>query len=115
MTVLLDTSVWVDFFNGHASREAEMLAGFIEDEVDIVTRGVVMAEFFQPVSPALLVADYMQQRMFCQLFGGNLLIIDLYARLQLVQPRYSQRGLAHVDAGDRERHLGDPEGRRRTA
>jgi len=49
MTVLLDTSVWVDFFNGHASREAEMLAGFIEDEVDIVTRGVVMAEFFQGI------------------------------------------------------------------
>ena len=49
MTVLVDTSVWVDFFNGHPSPEAEMLAGLIEGEVDIVTCGVVIAEFFQGI------------------------------------------------------------------
>ncbi len=49
MRVLVDTSVWVDFFNGHPSPEAEVLAGLIEDEVDIVTCGVVIAEFFQGI------------------------------------------------------------------
>ncbi len=49
MTVLVDTSVWVDFFNGHPSPEAEVLAVLIEDEVDIVTCGVVITEFFQGI------------------------------------------------------------------
>ena len=49
MTVLVDTSVWVDFFNGYSSPEAESLALLIEDEVEVVTCGLVMAEFFQGI------------------------------------------------------------------
>jgi predicted nucleic acid-binding protein len=47
--VLVDTSVWVDFFNRHPSREADLLARLIEDEVEVVTCGVVIAEFFQGI------------------------------------------------------------------
>ena len=49
MTVLVDTSVWIDFFNGYSSPEAESLALLIEDEVEIVTCGLVVAEFFQGI------------------------------------------------------------------
>ena len=49
MRVLVDTSVWVDFFNRHESREADALTRLLEDEVEIVTCGVVMAEFLQGV------------------------------------------------------------------
>jgi hypothetical protein len=35
MSVLVDTSVWADFFNGHPSPEAETLTRLIEDEVEI--------------------------------------------------------------------------------
>ena len=49
MRVLVDTSVWVDFFNRHPSREALFLIRLIEDEVEIVTCGVVIAEFFQGI------------------------------------------------------------------
>ena len=49
MRVLVDTSVWIDFFNQHPSREAAALAGLLEDEVEIVTCGVVLAEFLQGV------------------------------------------------------------------
>jgi predicted nucleic acid-binding protein len=49
MRVLVDTSVWVDFFNRHPSREAELLTHLIEDEVDLVTCGVIVAEFFQGI------------------------------------------------------------------
>ncbi len=49
MTVLVDTSVWVDFFNRHNSREADALARLIEDEAEIATCGVVLAEFFQGI------------------------------------------------------------------
>jgi len=47
--VLVDTSVWIDFFNGHPSAEAETLAGLIEDEVELLTCGVVVAEFMQGI------------------------------------------------------------------
>jgi len=50
--VLVDTSVWVDFFNEHPSREAELLAELIADEVEIVTCGVVISEFFQGIRRA---------------------------------------------------------------
>ena len=49
MTVLVDTSVWVDFFNDYPSQEAQGLANLIEDEVEIVTCGLVLAEFFQGI------------------------------------------------------------------
>ena len=49
MRVLVDTSVWIDFFNGHPSPEAEALAQLIEDEVELLTCGVVVAEFMQGI------------------------------------------------------------------
>ncbi|MCP3960996.1 MAG: PIN domain nuclease [bacterium] len=49
MKVLVDTSVWVDFFNEYPSREAEALARLLDDEVEILTCGVVIAEFFQGI------------------------------------------------------------------
>jgi len=45
--VLVDTSVWVDFFNGEESIEAKTLAHLIEDRQPVATCGVVVAEFFQ--------------------------------------------------------------------
>lgn len=47
MNVLVDTSVWIDFFNEHPSPEGRTLAQLIQDEDDILTCGVVLAEFFQ--------------------------------------------------------------------
>ena len=47
MRVLVDTSVWADFANGVATPEAQILARLIEDEEDLVTCGVVVAEFLQ--------------------------------------------------------------------
>jgi hypothetical protein len=50
--VLVDTSVWVDFFNRHPSPEAGVLTRLIEDEAELVTCGVVIAEFLQGVRRA---------------------------------------------------------------
>jgi len=47
--VLVDTSVWIDFFNGYPSPEAETLAQLIEDEVELLTCGVIVAEFMQGI------------------------------------------------------------------
>jgi predicted nucleic acid-binding protein len=43
MRVLVDTSVWVDFFNQHPSPQAEMLARLLQDEMEILTCGIVIA------------------------------------------------------------------------
>lgn len=47
MRVLVDTSVWVDFFNGHASPEAEALTRLLEEDGDLLTCGVIVTEVLQ--------------------------------------------------------------------
>lgn len=42
--VLVDTSVWVDFFNGHASPEAGVLAARLEANDPIALPGIVQTE-----------------------------------------------------------------------
>ena len=49
MRVLVDTSAWVDFFNGHPSPHAEALARLIREEADVLTCGVVVAEVLQGI------------------------------------------------------------------
>lgn len=47
MKILVDTSVWVDFLNGHPSPERTTLARLLESDHDLCTCGVVIAEVFQ--------------------------------------------------------------------
>lgn len=47
MKVLVDTSVWADFFNGYPSAEKKSLSRLIAGEDEIFTCGVVVAEVFQ--------------------------------------------------------------------
>ena len=47
MRVLVDTSVWVDFLNGHDSAHAETLAHLIREETDVVTCGLIVSEVLQ--------------------------------------------------------------------
>jgi len=42
--MLVDTSVWIDYFNGHASPEADRLAQAITDNEPIILCGIVMTE-----------------------------------------------------------------------
>ena len=49
MRVLVDTSAWVDFFNGHPSAQADALAWLIREEADLLTCGVVAAEVLQGI------------------------------------------------------------------
>jgi len=52
MRILVDTSVWVDFFNGHPSRQAETLAHLIREEADLVTCGLIVSEVLQGLRQA---------------------------------------------------------------
>ena len=57
MRVLVDTSVWADFFNQADTPEALLLAQLISDEVEIVTCGVIIAEFFQGLRRAASITE----------------------------------------------------------
>jgi predicted nucleic acid-binding protein len=45
--VLVDTSAWVDFLNGHSSPQASALADLLAGDDDVCTCGVIVAEVFQ--------------------------------------------------------------------
>ena len=47
MRVLVDSSVWVDFFNGYDSPEHRALVQLLASDHSICTCGVVVAEVFQ--------------------------------------------------------------------
>jgi len=47
MKVLVDSSVWADFFNAFTSPEGLALERLIESEEEICTCGVVVSEVFQ--------------------------------------------------------------------
>jgi hypothetical protein len=47
LKVLVDTSVWADFFNGYSSREERALSRMIAGDEEIHTCGVVVSEVFQ--------------------------------------------------------------------
>lgn len=49
MKVLVDTSVWVDFFNGHVSAERNALSALFDSPHEICTCGVVLSEVFQGI------------------------------------------------------------------
>ncbi len=49
MRVLVDTSVWVDFFNEYPSPEADALVRLIREEADVLTCGLVVAEVLQGI------------------------------------------------------------------
>jgi predicted nucleic acid-binding protein len=45
--VLVDTSAWVDFLNGHPSPQAAALAELLESDDEPCTCGTIVAEVFQ--------------------------------------------------------------------
>ena len=47
MRVLVDTSVWADFFNGFSSSESDALALLLDAGDEVCTCGLVVAEVFQ--------------------------------------------------------------------
>lgn len=49
MRVLVDTSVWADFFNQFPSAEGTALEGLIREEADLVTCGVIASEVLQGI------------------------------------------------------------------
>lgn len=91
MMVLVDTSVWIDFFNGHSSAEARTLAALIEDEVEICTCGVVVAEFFQGLRQARVITKL--ERYFRELCMLSPATPETYLAAAAVFRKLRERGV----------------------
>ena len=90
MKVLVDTSVWVDFFNGYPSSEARALRGLLQSDHDLCTCGVVISEVFQGLHKP---KDRAQAtRLFLELGFLEAASIDLYFRSADLFRNLRQRG-----------------------
>jgi len=47
LRILVDSSAWIDFFNGYTSPERQALADLFRGDHEICTCGVIVAEVFQ--------------------------------------------------------------------
>jgi len=47
--ILVDTSVWIDFFRGNNSSQRKTLHSLIEDEEDISITGIILTEILQGI------------------------------------------------------------------
>jgi predicted nucleic acid-binding protein len=49
MMVLIDTTVWIDFFRGNDTPQVDVLEKLIAEEADICTCGIIMMEVLQGI------------------------------------------------------------------
>ncbi len=91
MRVLVDTSAWVEFFNGHASAEREAVSRLLEGEDDVCTCGVIVAEVLQGLrrdTSRSQVEDLFTQMTFLETIG-----ISPYVRAAALYRSLRKRGV----------------------
>ena len=49
MRILVDTSVWIDFFRGESSREREILKTCLDQREYVATSGIIVQEILQGI------------------------------------------------------------------
>jgi predicted nucleic acid-binding protein len=70
--VLVDTSAWVEFLNGHPSPEREAVVRLLAGEDEVCTCGVVVAEVLQGIRRGRLRAEtqaFFEQMTFLEAAG----------------------------------------------
>jgi predicted nucleic acid-binding protein len=90
MKILIDTSAWVDFFNGHESPERRAVAELVAGAEELCTCGVIVAELFQGLRRDRSREDL--QRLFRKLLFLEPSGIELYLRAADVYRSLRQRG-----------------------
>ncbi len=90
MKILVDTSVWVDFLNGHPSPERAAVADLLTSDHEVCTCGVVIAEVFQGLrreKGRAQLGELFREMTFLDPSG-----IDLYFRAAELYRRLRERG-----------------------
>lgn len=86
MTVLVDTTVWIDFFAARPTPQVAKLQGLIENDEDLCVCGVILAETLQGIRSD---ADYRRTKghldalIFCPMHHATFLrAAELYRALR---------------------------------
>lgn len=58
MALMVDTSVWIDFFRGHNTPEVQRLVNYIENNERIFTGDLILAELLQGIRPGIELATF---------------------------------------------------------
>lgn len=90
MRVLVDTSAWVDFLNGHPSPTRAALAELLRGDDEVCTCGIVVAEVFQGLrrsSTSEQILALFRELTYLEPSG-----IDVYVRAADIYRRLRQRG-----------------------
>lgn len=91
MKVLVDTSVWADFFNGYPSAEEKALSRLIAGDDEVFTCGVVVAEVFQGLRQDKGRAEVV--RLFRELVFVEPSGMDAYLRAAEIYRTLRRRGV----------------------
>ncbi len=90
MKILIDTSAWIDFFNGYESPERRAVAELVAGTEELCTCGVIVAEVFQGLRRDKGREDL--QRLFRKLLFLEPSGIGLYLRAADLYRSLRQRG-----------------------
>ena len=90
MKILIDTSAWIDFFNGYESPERRAVAELVAGTEELCTCGVIVAEVFQGLRQDKGREDL--QRLFRKLLFLEPSGIELYLRAADVYRSLRQSG-----------------------
>lgn len=91
MRVLVDTSAWVDYLNGHPTAAARAVSEVLEAEDDVCTCGIVVTEVFQGLrrdKGRERLASFFREMMFLEPSG-----FDLYLRAAELYRGLRERGI----------------------
>ncbi len=91
MRVLVDTSAWVDFLNGHASPERQAVADLVVGQDELCTCGPIVAEVFQGLRRDKRRDEL--QRLFRNLLFLEASGIELYFRSAEIYRLLRERGI----------------------
>jgi predicted nucleic acid-binding protein len=91
MKVLIDTSAWIDFLNGHTSPERRAVAELVAGDEELCTCGVVVAEVFQGLRRNKDRGDL--QRLFRKLLFLEASGIAIYLRAAEIYRSLWERGV----------------------
>ncbi len=58
MALMVDTSVWIDFFRGNNTPQVQRLVNYIESNERIFTGDLILAELLQGIRPGIELATF---------------------------------------------------------
>ena len=96
--ILVDTSAWIDFLNGHPSNEADALGRLLAGADDPATCGMVVTEVFQGLRRTRNRDDF--ERIFRRLTYLEPSTIDVYLRAAEIYRALRERGVTVRSAAD---------------